>query len=186
MHLSSNELICIWILLENLLITFNLNRIFNTPTVVQLEINTVNPSFKRGFPFDQSADCWFPTWDPFVCAEIPRDQTHTRHKHTKGSVTANIEQSEIEEMLHLWGGLHRAVAYASLCICTSPGQNCLFPWPALHPSFLICNPFLCPSFHLLASVITHGQIRHKKCERNGSYTTQGPSHWRSPSGSNLL
>lgn len=94
-------------------------------------MNTVNPSIKRGFPFDQPADCWFPTWDPFECVCLCRDsqrpESHTRHALTKGSGTANIEQSQIEEMLRLRGGLHGAVVYASLCICTSPGQTRLFP-----------------------------------------------------------
>lgn len=53
-----------------------MNIIFNTP-----EINTVNRSTKRGFPFDQPADCWFPTWDPFECVCLCRDsqrpESHT-------------------------------------------------------------------------------------------------------------
>lgn len=77
-------------------------------------VNKVALCVMRGFPFGQTAVCWFPTWDAFDCVCLYRDSqrpaelqshTHTHNTHAKGSETTNIEQSEIEKILSVQGGL---------------------------------------------------------------------------------
>jgi len=75
-----------------------------------------------------------------VCL-IPRDQlgfrvTHT-HAHTQGFGTANIDETEIELILHVQAGLQRTFVHVCLRVFVSPGQKYLFPRPALCPFFLL-------------------------------------------------
>lgn len=56
-----------------------------------MEINTLSPAMKWGFPFDQTVDCRFPTWDPFesVClwrdSQRPESRTSCTHKGDEDS-----------------------------------------------------------------------------------------------------